>query len=130
MRAEKKPAATEVTTSVISSADSTGHLPEQLSFLPPPPFNPTWPTKGGRDDQALQLFLAGRHLDHEDFFRESGSWRLSDAVLHLRDAGWPIVSTDIPAPTPSCPGREITVYHLPAKYAAQAKELLAGGSRQ
>ena len=115
--------------SALDGADFTDrHLPEQLSFLPPPPFNPTWPTKGTRDDQALQLFLAGRHLDHEDFIRESGSWRLSDAVLHLRDAGWPIVSTDIPAPTPACPGREITVYHLPAKYIAEALAQRNGGA--
>lgn len=31
---EKKPAATEVTTSRRDAADSTGHQPEQLSFLP------------------------------------------------------------------------------------------------
>lgn len=115
--------------SALDGADFTeAHQGEQLSFLPPPPFNPSWPTKGTRDDQALQLFLAGRYLDHEDFFRESGSWRLSDAVLHLRDAGWPIVSTDIPAPTPACPGREISIYHLPAKYIAEAMAQRNGDS--
>jgi hypothetical protein len=126
---EKKPAATEVTTSRRDAADSTGHQPEQLSFLPPPPFNPTWPTKGTRDDQALQLFLAGQRLDHEDFLAVTGSWRLSDAVLHLRDAGWPIVSHEVSAPTPACPGREIAVYHLPAKFAAEALALKGGAAQ-
>lgn len=106
--------------SLDATADSQG---EQLSFFPPPPFNPTWPTKGTRDDQALQLFLDGQTLDHEDFHAVSGSWRLSDAVFHLRDGGWPIESVDIPAPTPKCPGREISIYRLPAKYAAEALAL-------
>ena len=129
MMARKKPDATFATPSFQDGADSTDPHPcEQLSFLPPPPFNPTWPTKGTRDDQALQLFLAGRHIDHEDFIAVTGSWRLSDAVLHLRDRGWPIVSTDIPAPSPACPGREITVYHLPAKYATEALSKEVRGS--
>lgn len=116
--------------SALDGADSIDrHLPEQLSFLPPPPFNPTWPTKGTRDDQALQLFLDGQRLDHEDFFRASGSWRLSDAVLHLRDGGWPIEAHDIPAPTPACPGREISIYSLPAKYAAEALALKGGATQ-
>jgi hypothetical protein len=125
---EKKPAATEVTTSRRDAADSTGHLPEQLSFLPPPPFNPSWPTKGTRDDLALQLFLDGQTLDHEDFFAVAGSWRLSDAVFHLRDGGWPIASIAIPEPSPKCPGREIVRYHLPAKYATEALSIKKGGA--
>ena len=125
----KKPADTFMPTSLRDGADSTGqHQGEQLSFLPPPPFNPSWPTKGTRDDQALQLFLDGRRIDHEDFYHLSGSWRLSDAVLHLRGSGWPIESHDIPSPTPACPGREISVYHLPAKYAAEVLARRNGGS--
>lgn len=97
-------------------------MPEQLSFpeVPEPPFNPSWPTKGGRDDQALQLFLAGRHLDHEDFYRESGSWRLSDAVLNLHALGWPVVTIDKPAPSKTCPHRKVGIYSLPGDAIAQA----------
>lgn len=125
----KKPADTFAPTSLRDGVDSTGsHLPEQLSFLPPPPFNPSWPTKGTRDDQALQLFLDGQTLDHEDFFAVAGSWRLSDAVLHLRDGGWPIASIAISEPSPKCPGREIARYHLPAKYAAEAMASKKGGA--
>lgn len=125
----KKPDATFAAPSLRNGADSTDrHLPEQLSFLPPPPFNPSWPTKGTRDDQALQLFLDGQTLDHEDFFAVAGSWRLSDAVLHLRDGGWPIASIAISEPSPKCPGREIARYHLPAKYAAEAMASKKGGA--
>lgn len=115
--------------SALDGADFTeAHQGEQLSFLPPPPFNPSWPTKGTRDDQALQLFLDGQTLDHEDFFAVAGSWRLSDAVLHLRDGGWPIASIAISEPSPKCPGREIARYHLPAKYAAEAMASKKGGA--
>ena len=125
----KKPDAAFATPSLRDGVDSTGpHSGEQLSFLPPPPFNPSWPTKGTRDDQALQLFLDGQTLDHEDFFAVAGSWRLSDAVLHLRDGGWPIVSIPIPEPSPKCPGREIARYHLPAKYVAEALASKKGGA--
>lgn len=125
----KKPADTFAPTSLRDGADSTDdRTGEQLSFLPPPPFNPSWPTKGTRDDLALQLFLDGQTLDHEDFFAVAGSWRLSDAVFHLRDGGWPIASIAIPEPSPKCPGREIVRYHLPAKYATEALSIKKGGA--
>jgi hypothetical protein len=31
----------------------------QLSFLPPPPFCPTWPTRGTLADKALGLLMDG-----------------------------------------------------------------------
>lgn len=36
----------------------TGAYGEQLSFLPPPPFCPTWPTRGTLADRALALLMA------------------------------------------------------------------------
>lgn len=117
----KKPADTFAPTSPRDGGDFTDdRTGEQLSFLPPPPFAPSWPTPGTRDAIALNLFLAGRRLDHEDFFHVCGSWRLADAVLHLRDQGWPIEGVAIPAPTETLPGRVITVYRLPPKYIALA----------
>lgn len=62
-------------------------------------------------------------MDHEDFFHVCGSWRLADAVLHLRDQGWPIEGMTIPAPTETLPGRVIAVYRLPPEYIALAINL-------
>ena len=36
--------------------------PEQLSFLPPPPFNPQWPTKNTLPDRALKMLMDGRMI--------------------------------------------------------------------
>lgn len=44
-----------------------GAYGEQLSFLPPPPFCPTWPTRGTLADRALGIFMDGRMIDHPDF---------------------------------------------------------------
>ena len=123
----KKPADTFMPTSLRDGADSTDrHLPEQLSFLPPPPFNPTWPTPNTRDALALQLFLDGQRLDAEDFHAVSGSWRLADSVFQLKARGWPIESVDVPAPTEACPHRTISIYFLPARFIAEAA-ILKGG---
>ena len=35
--------------------EATGVNGEQLSFLPPPPFSPTWPTRGTLADKALGM---------------------------------------------------------------------------
>ena len=99
--------------------------PEQLSFLPPPPFCPTWPTKHTLEDKALALLLAGRLIDHPAFEGDFCSWRLAAVIFNLRALGWPIDTCPTPAPTDKRPGRTVALYRLPTKYAAQA---LAGGA--
>ncbi|MFO1279559.1 MAG: hypothetical protein U1F04_08280 [Burkholderiaceae bacterium] len=93
---------------------------EQLSFLPPPPFCPSWPTRGTLADRALGMFMDGRMIDHPDFENSTQSWRLGAVVFTLRALGWPIETIEIPSPTEQCPDRVIALYHLPAKYTAQA----------
>ena len=66
---------------------------EQTSFLPPPPFAPTWPT-APLVRRALDALLAGKTLDHPGFITETGSWRLAAVVRELRSLGWPIRATD------------------------------------
>jgi hypothetical protein len=101
------------------------NTPEQLSFLPPLPFCPTWPNKHTNEDRALMLLLDGRLIDTPDFHDDTGSWRLAAVIRELVKMGWPISSTPTSAPTARNPNRRIAVYELPAKYAAQA---LAGGA--
>jgi hypothetical protein len=38
--------------------------------------------------------LAGKPLDHADFIRETGSWRLAAVIRDLRRLGWPVQATD------------------------------------
>jgi hypothetical protein len=99
-------------------------LGEQLSFLPPAPFCPAWPTKHTLEDKALALLMAGRLLDHPAFQGDCGSWRLAAVIFNLRALGWPIDTMTKPSPSDTCPGRTVALYRLPAKYIAQA---LAGG---
>ena len=96
---------------------------EQLSFLPPLPFCPTWPTKNTLPDVALGIFMDGRMIDHPDFENSTQSWRLGAVVFTLRTLGWPIETTEIPSPTEQSPDRVIALYHLPGKYIAQALAL-------
>ncbi len=49
---------------------------EQLSFLPPAPFCPTWPTRGTLADKALGMLMDGRMIDHPEFENSTQSWRL------------------------------------------------------
>lgn len=110
--------------SAMGGLDSTDrHQGEQLSFLPPPPFNPQWPTPNTRDAHALELFLDSQRISAEDFYAISGSMRLPDSVFQLKARGWPIESVDVPAPTPKCPGCTISIYFLPARYIAEALSL-------
>ena len=93
---------------------------EQLSFLPPPPFCPFWPTRGTLADRALGMFMNGEMLDHPDFESRTQSWRLGAVVFTLRTLGWPIETIEITSPTEHSPDRVIALYHLPGKYTAQA----------
>lgn len=102
---------------------ASGVSGEQLSFLPPPPFCPTWPTKNTLPDVALGMFMSGRMIDHPDFQNSTQSWRLGAVVFTLRTLGWPIETIEIPSPTEQSPDRVIALYHLDAKYTAQALAL-------
>ncbi len=105
---------------------AAGALGEQLTFIDPPPFCPSWPKRNSLADRALKLFLDGRMFDHPDFLAGCGSWRLAAVVFQLRTLGWPIETIEIPAPTEEHPGRTIALYKLPAKYAAQALATMTG----
>lgn len=105
---------------------AAGALGEQLSFIDPPPFCPTWPKRNSLADRALKMFLDGRVFDHPDFLEGCGSWRLAAVVFQLRALGWPIDTLEIPAPSEEHPGRTIALYKLPAKYAAQALATMTG----
>ena len=108
-------------------ANDSGASAEQLTFLEPPPFCPTWPKRGTLADRALGMFMDGQRMDHPDFEQRTQSWRLGAVVFHLRCLGWPIVTLEIPSPTGDCPDRVIALYHLPARYVAQALALQNGG---
>ena len=95
---------------------------EQTSFLPPPPFAPTWPQPGTLAATALHVFLRGEGLTHPQFEAISLSWRLSHVVSVLRELGWPIETVDISAPTVENPHRCIARYHLPTRYIEQARK--------
>jgi len=100
---------------------------EQTSFLPPPPFAPTWPQPGTLAARALDIFMRGESLTHPQFEAVSFSWRLSHVVYALKDLGWPVESRDIPAPTFENPNRCIACYRLPTAVIEQARTLRDGG---
>lgn len=106
--------------------EAGGAKGEQLSFLDPPPFCPSWPTRNTLADRALRMFLDGRVFDHPDFLGGCGSWRLAAVVFQLRTLGWPIETIDIPSPSDEYPGRTIALYKLPAKFVALALAMMAG----
>jgi len=99
---------------------------EQLSFLPPPPFCPQWPTKGTLADKALGMFMDGQMFDHPDFENRTQSWRLGAVVFTLRSLGWPIETIEVPSPTADCPDRVIALYRLDRKIVAQALAIMTG----
>lgn len=111
-----------------TATNETGAFGEQLSFLPPPQFCPTWPTKGTLADRALAMFMNGRMIDHPYFESSTQSWRLAAVVFQLRTLGWPIESIEITSPTEEAPDRAIALYHLPARFVAKALALNGGPS--
>ena len=104
----------------------TQMLGEQLSFLPPPPFRPTWPRRGTLADRALGAMLDGRKIDHPAFENKTSSWRLGAVIFNLRTLGWPIETIDVQSPTVEMPSRTIALYHLPARYVAMALAMSNG----
>lgn len=107
---------------------AAGALGEQLTFIDPPPFCPSWPKRGTLADRALGMLMDGRRIDHPDFEGNTLSWRLGAVIFTLRSLGWPIETIEIPSPTEQCPERVIALYHLPGKYVAEALALMNGGA--
>lgn len=105
-----------------------GAVGEQFSFLPPPPFAPTWPKRGTLADRALGMLMDGRLIDHPDFEGSTQSWRLGAVIFTLRSLGWPVETIEVPSPTEDAPHRVIALYRLDAKYTAQALALNGGGA--
>jgi hypothetical protein len=62
-----------------------GAYGEQLSFLPPPPFCPTWPKRGTLADKALGMLMDGRMIDHPDF--ENSTLATGCRGVHAAHAG-------------------------------------------
>lgn len=88
---------------------------EQLALFAMPKRCPAWPQRGTLAHKALVLLLDGRSLDHPTFDAEVGSWRLAAVVFELRAQGWPIRTTNEPAPTQECLSRRIAIYRLSAR---------------
>lgn len=106
----------------------TGAFGEQLSFLPPPPFCPTWPQRGTLADRALKTLMDGKLIDHSDFIESTQSWRLGAVIFTLRTLGWPVETIEVPSPTKQCPDRIIALYRLDGKYTAQALAINGGAN--
>jgi hypothetical protein len=109
-----------------TSDQPDGASGEQLTFLEPPPFCPTWPKRNSLADRALKLFLDGKVFDHPDFLAGSGSWRLAAVVFQLRTLGWPITTIEVPSPTEQYPARTIALYKLKFEFVARAWALMSG----
>jgi len=101
---------------------------EQLSFLPPPPFCPTWPKRGTLADRALGMLMDGRLIDHPEFEDSTQSWRLGAVIFTLRALGWPVETIEVPSPTEHSPDRVIALYRLDGKYTAQALAMNGGAA--
>lgn len=108
-----------------TNSTPAGAFGEQLSFLPPPLFCPTWPTRNTLADKALRLLLDGKQFDHPTFEQLTGSWRLSQPIAELRDRGWPVETIDVPSPTELKPDRVIGLYRLDGKFIGLALALAA-----
>jgi hypothetical protein len=108
-------------------ANDTGAYGEQLSFLPPPPFCPTWPSRNTLADRALAMLMDGRMINHPEFEDSTQSWRLGAVIFTLRTLGWPVETIYKPSPTVDRPDRVIALYRLDGKYTAMA--LAANGGQ-
>lgn len=67
----------------------------QGELFEPPPFSPIYPAPTTLEGRALALLLEGNELEHPDFERATGSWRLAAYIEALRDKGWPIITRNI-----------------------------------
>lgn len=86
---------------------------KQGELFDPPPFSPIFPKRSTLEGRALDMFLADLELEHPDFEKATGSWRLGAYVEKLRKKGWPIDTLDVYRPAPDRPDRVIARYRLP-----------------
>ncbi len=101
----------------------SGASGKQLSFLPPPPFCPTWPTRGTLADRASGTFIAGQMLVPPRFEQRMQSLGLAAPLLKLVG---PIKAIETPITAEPNPNQVMDRYHLPSEYTAQALELNGG----
>jgi len=80
---------------------------------------PKPPSVKGR---VLADLLRGDRLTHLDVWVRHGSSRAAHHVLRLRQAGWPICTIEIDAPTSDGRIARIAEYRLPAESIASAGE--------
>lgn len=85
----------------------------QGELFEPPPFSPTYPNPSSLEGRALSMLLAALEIEHSDFERETGSWRLGAYIETLRDKGWPIETQNIARPMPERSDRIIARYRMP-----------------
>lgn len=86
---------------------------EQGELFEPPPFSPVYPNPSSLEGRALSMLLAALAIEHSDFERETGSWRLGAYIETLRDKGWPIETQNIARPMPERSDRIIARYRMP-----------------
>ncbi len=84
---------------------------EQLTFLPAPEFNPTWPNPSALPGIALARMMKGERLTQPSF--GLNCWRLAAYIKELDYLGWTIESMDVPCPKGYGTGRPIREYWLP-----------------
>lgn len=95
----------------------------QLSFLPALPLAPTWPT-APLMRRALDAMLAGKTLDHADFIRKTGSWRLAAVIRDLRRLGWPVQATDEATTAADGHRQDIARYSFSADTLAELRQAI------
>lgn len=81
-----------------------------------------YPTIGTVKAAVLADLLRGDRITHLDVWRRHGSSRAAHHVLRLRQAGWPVVTTEIEAPTSDGRTARIALYSLPVDAIADAGE--------
>lgn len=84
---------------------------EQMSFLPPLDFNPTYPNPSTLPSIALARMQKGERLTQPSFGLKH--WRLAAYIKELKYLGWPIESMDVPCPAGFGAGNPIREYWLP-----------------
>jgi hypothetical protein len=85
----------------------------QGELFEPPPFSPTYPNPSSLEGRALSMLLAGMEIEHPDFERATGSWRLGAYIEMLRDKNWPVETLPIYRPIPERPDRIVAGYKMP-----------------
>lgn len=85
----------------------------QGELFEPPPFSPIYPNGSSLEGKALALLLEDLEIEHPDFERVTGSWRLGAYIEKLRIKGWPIMTLDVMRPAPERPDRVIARYKMP-----------------